>query len=180
MSDNFLGEIRAFPFNFAPFGWALCNGQLLPIASNTALFSLLGTNFGGNGVSNFALPNLQGAVAVDQGQGKGLSPYLVGQNGGNTTVTLTPQQNGAHSHPLNGDAEASTTASPVNAGFQEGRYAGGTASGTVPAYSTKTPDTALNGAAIQQVGSSAAHNNMMPYVTMTYCIALTGIFPPRG
>jgi microcystin-dependent protein len=180
MSDNFIGEIRAFPFNFAPAGWALCAGQLLPISGNTALFSLLGTNFGGNGTSNFGLPNLQGAVAVDQGQGTGLSLYTVGQAGGAATVTLTSQQNGAHTHPLNGDAEVSTTASPVNAGFQEGHYVAGSAKGQIPAYSAQAPDTALNGAAIQPAGSDLPHNNMMPYLTMTYCIALTGIFPPRS
>jgi microcystin-dependent protein len=180
MSDNFIAEIRAFPFNFPPSGWALCNGQLLAVSQYSALFSLLGTSFGGDGRATFGLPNLQGAVAVDQGQGAGLSQYVIGQAGGAATVTLQPLQNGVHTHPLNGDAEASTTATPANAGFQEGRCVINGTPTTMAAYSTKAPDTALNGVAIQPAGSNVPHNNMMPYVAMTYCIALTGEFPQRS
>src|SRR5271156_2764053 len=101
MTDQFLAEIRIFPFNFAPVGWALCNGQILAISQNTALFSLLGTNFGGNGTSTFGLPNLQGSVPVDQGQGAGLSPYAVGQSGGSPNITLLTTEMASHFHLLN-------------------------------------------------------------------------------
>src|SRR5262245_53022514 len=109
MSEPFLGEIRTFGFNFAPTGWAMCNGQLLAIAQNTALFSLLGTQFGGNGQTTFALPNLQGRVGIHEGQGAGLSQYTIGQVGGTETVTLTVNQIPAHNHSAKGTADDPTT-----------------------------------------------------------------------
>jgi microcystin-dependent protein len=179
MTDQFLAEIRIFPFNFAPLGWALCNGQVLPISQNTALFSLLGTNFGGDGRSTFGLPNLQGCIPVDQGQGPGLSPYDVGQTGGVATVTLLTQQNPIHIHSLAADREAATSASPAGAIYMRGHYTAAT-NGAILAYTAQAPATAMNPIAIAPAGGSQPHNNMMPYLTLNFCIALTGIFPPRS
>src|SRR5271167_1356268 len=119
MADQFLGEIRAVGFNFAPIGWALCNGQLLPISQNTALFSLLGTQYGGNGTSTFALPNFQGNVPVLFGQGTGLSAYNIGQTGGATTVTLSTPQLPAHAHNVQCLAGVGNSNTPANNGFAE-------------------------------------------------------------
>ena len=176
MSDQFVGEIRIFGFNFAPTGWALCNGQLLPISQNTALFSLLGTYYGGNGVSNFALPNLQNSAPLQQGQGPGLSPYDLGQFGGETAVTLLTTEIPAHTHIpacLNGAGTSTSPAGNVLASAKVGRQSENryTASpGTSPAMSVQ---------ALQPAGGSLAHNNMPPYLTVNFCIALTGIFPSR-
>jgi microcystin-dependent protein len=179
MTDQFLAEIRIFPFNFAPVGWALCNGQLLSIAQNTAVFSLLGTNFGGDGRTTFGLPNLQGSIPVDHGQGPGLSQYVVGETGGATTVTLLAQQIAVHSHNLVADKEAATSASPSGALYMRGHYTGAT-NGAVLAYTAQAPSSAMNASAIAQAGSNQPHNNMMPYLTLNFCIALQGIFPPRS
>ncbi len=179
MSDPFIAEIRMFPFSFAPKGWALCSGQLLPINQNTALFSLVGTSFGGNGSSTFGLPNLQGAVPVGTGQGPGLSAYSLGQAGGSASVTLQAMQTPPHSHSLTADAEVSTSPSPQNAIFMEGHFTGA-GTGKVAAYNTAAPDTAMNPAAISSTGGGGPHNNMMPYLAVNFCIALSGIFPPRS
>lgn len=179
MSDQFLAEIRLFPFNFAPLGWALCNGQTLQISQNAALFSLLGVNYGGDGVRTFMLPNLQGAVPLDQGTGNGLSGYVVGQTGGSPTVALTAAQNGIHSHLLTADDEVSTQPN-ANAGiYMEGHYTG-TAAGKIAAYTAQPPDSNMSASAIAWIGSGQPHNNMMPYLVLNFCIAMTGIFPPRG
>jgi microcystin-dependent protein len=176
MADPFVGEIRIFGFNFAPLGWALCDGQLLPIAQNTALFSLLGTSFGGDGRSTFGLPNFQGAVAVDQGQGAGLSPYNVGQSGGSSAVTVQTPQLPAHTHGL----EAHTgrglppEAAPVAGGALTSSQ-GGLA--YAPAGSAQT---SMALAALTTAGDSEPHNNLMPLLVLNYCIALQGIFPPRS
>lgn len=179
MSDPFVAEIRLFPYNFAPRNWALCNGQTMPINQNAALFSLLGTSFGGNGQSNFQLPNLQGAVPLGTGQGPGLSAYALGQSGGSASVTLQTAQTPAHSHSLTADAETSTSASLQNAILMEGHFTG-TATGKVAAYNTAAPDTAMNPAAITATGGGGPHNNMMPYLAFNFCIALMGIYPPRS
>lgn len=179
MTDQFLAEIRIFPFNFAPLGWAQCNGQLLPISQYAALFSLLGTNYGGDGKSNFGLPNLQGCVPVDQGQGPGLSIYDVGQTGGDAAVTLLAQENAIHSHSLVADKEAATSASPAGALYMRGHYTGAT-NGAVFAYTAQAPNTAMSANAIALAGGNLPHNNMMPYLTLNFCIALQGIFPPRS
>ena len=180
MSDQYVGEIRVFGFNFAPVGWAQCNGQLLPISQNTALFSLLGTNFGGNGTSNFGLPNLQGCVALDAGQGTGLSDYAIGETAGAATVTLTGQMLPSHTHGLNATAAEATTESPggnmlgiVVTGAGREQLAGNI-------YSTSAPNTTLAPASLATTGGSQAHNNLQPYLTLNFCIALTGIFPPRS
>lgn len=154
MSEPFVGEIRVFPFNFAPVGWALCNGQLLPISQNTALFSLLGTNYGGDGRSTFGLPNLQGATAVGAGQGPGLTPVVLGEAGGSSAVTLRESELPAHSHTHSGPG---TTNRPTP--------------GLLPA----------DGSALTPAAFSAQpHDNMPPYLVVNYCIALQGIYPPRN
>ena len=180
MSDQFVAEIRAFPFNFAPLGWALCNGQLMSISQNTALFSLLGTNYGGDGRATFGLPNLQGRVAVDQGQGPGFSLYAVGEASGTSTVTLGAAQNGLHSHALVASTVVATAASPAGAVYARGHFTTTTTGGPVQAYTAQAPSAPMNAAAISTAGGGAAHNNMMPYLTLNFCIALTGIFPPRS
>jgi microcystin-dependent protein len=179
MTDQFLAEIRVFPFNFAPIGWAQCNGQILSIAQNAALFSLLGTNYGGNGTSTFGLPNLQGCVPLDQGQGPGLSPYSVGQSGGSPSVTLLTTEMASHSHSLNADREVASSANPSGAIYMRGHYTS-TTSGAILAYTAQAPTTPMNTSAIGFVGGNQPHNNLMPYLTLNFCIALQGIFPPRS
>lgn len=183
MSDQFLGEIRIFPLNYAPAGWAFCNGQILPILQNKMLFSVIGTKYGGNGDSNFALPNFQGAIPVGQGTGSGLSAYVVGQAGGAAAVTLSPQQNAMHTHGVTADQENGTANTPTGAIYMKGHYIlSKTTSGSVVAYTAQAPDTNMNPAAIVPVGDTTAlpHNNMMPYLTLNFCIAMQGIFPQRS
>jgi microcystin-dependent protein len=175
MSDQFLAEIRAFPFNFAPTQWATCNGQLLPLSQNTALFALLGTNYGGDGIRTFALPNLQGNLPICFGQGAGLSPYVIGESGGETNVTLLLSQMASHSHNL-------MSAEIPPAGAQS---PAGAALGFKPAvtniYTTATnPIAQFAQQAIGPIGGNQPHNNMMPFLTLNFCIALNGIFPPRS
>jgi microcystin-dependent protein len=179
MANPFLAEIRIFPFNFAPVGWAFCNGQILPISQNAALFSLLGTTYGGNGTSNFALPNLQGNAPLQQGQGPGLSLYDLGETGGSATVTVLASELPSHNHPLGADTGDASSASPANGVYMRGQYTG-TPAGAVASYSSQAPDTRLSGAAIAPTGGSQPHNNMMPYLTLNFCIALQGVFPPRS
>ena len=174
--DPFVGQIQLVAFNFAPVGWAFCNGQLLPINQNTALFSLLGTTYGGNGTTNFALPNLQGMAALGQGQGPGLSLYDLGQTGGATTVTLLQSMVPTHSHtfPASTGAGRATTPSPSV-------YPGTVARGEAKLYNTSaTTNASMAAAALATVGSSAPHNNLMPYLVMNYIIALVGVYPPRS
>ncbi len=177
MSEPFVAEIRIFPFNFAPRGWAFCDGQILPLAQNTALFSLLGTTYGGNGQSNFALPNLRGRLPLAQGQGPGLSERTLGESGGSETVALLPQQMPAHSHALQASASASS-GSPVGAAMAPALSAGNL---PVPMYrSGTTSRVAMAGDAVAPAGGSQPHNNMPPYLTLNFCIALQGVFPPRS
>lgn len=167
--DPFVAEIRMFPFTFAPAGWAFCNGQLLPISQNTALFSLLGTTYGGNGMSNFALPNLQGSVPMHPGQGAGLSLHDLGETGGAETVTLLQSEIPAHTHTMSGTTLSALSNNPA---------------GNLPAratiYSTSTTNLVqLSPQALTPSGGSLPHNNMMPYLTVNFCIAMQGVFPPR-
>jgi microcystin-dependent protein len=178
MSDQFVAEIRIFGFTFPPTGWAYCNGQLLPISQNTALFSLLGTTYGGNGTSTFALPNLQGSAPMHPGQGPGLSLHDLGETGGSTTVTLLSSEMPAHTHIVNcidGGRIAGQVGQPGNAILTK-------TSGTPPlAYASggaQNQQLAQN--AVSVVGGSQPHNNMMPYLTLNFCIAMQGIFPPRS
>jgi len=175
MSDQFLGEIRIFGFNFAPIGWALCDGQILPISQNAALFSLLGTNYGGNGTSNFGLPNLQGSAPVDQGQGPGLSIYNLGDTGGVTTVTLDATQIPNHTHPVHCLATNGDSGTPV--GNAWAAIAGGR--GALNLYAA-TANATMNAGATGAAGGGQPHNNMAPYLVLCFCIALQGIFPTRN
>jgi microcystin-dependent protein len=176
MSDQYLGEIRTFGFNFAPVGWALCNGQLLAISQNAALFSLIGTYFGGNGTSNFALPNLQGNAPMQWGNGTGLSNYVLGQPAGTTTVTITVPQMPNHSHAIQvGEAGTPTNIPSPTTWLGEASPA----KFYLPA-ADGPPNVPLSQNAIGTAGGSQPHNNTQPYLTINFCIALTGAFPPRG
>jgi microcystin-dependent protein len=173
MADPFVAEVRIFPFNFAPKGWAWCNNQLLPISQNTALFSLLGTMYGGDGKSTFALPGFEGSAVIDVGQGPGLSLYDQGQVGGSETVTLLDSEMPSHNHSMmastqdGGDnhAQANLLAQGVGIGQYTDQNTG--------------PFVSLNQAAIPPAGGDQPHNNMMPYLTLYFNIALQGVFPPR-
>jgi len=175
MSNPFVAEIRMFAGNFAPTGWALCDGQLLPISQNTALFSLLGTTYGGDGKSTFALPDLQGSVPIQQGQGQGLSLYDLGQTSGSETITLLQTEIPAHNHFVrahNGDNADAQNPSPNTS---LARSANGFA------YQTNTSAnlTQLAFQALALAGGGLPHNNLMPYLALNFCIAMQGVFPPR-
>jgi microcystin-dependent protein len=171
MSDPFLGEIRMFGFNFAPYGWAMCNGQLLPISQNTALFSLLGTTYGGDGQTTFQLPNLQSRVAIHQGQGSGLSLYDIGQASGSETVTLTQNQMPQHSHSVSASSAPGTSGRPASAV---------PARSTGEVYAGSSDGTTMSPSMIGNAGGSQPHTNIQPYLTLNFCIALQGIFPSRN
>jgi microcystin-dependent protein len=172
--DPFVAEIRIFPFNFAPKGWAFCNGQLLPISQNTALFSLCGTTYGGDGKTTFALPNMQGNAPMHPGQGPGLSLHDLGEIGGSQTVTLLASEMPAHAHVMRDhDIDLGELNAPAT-----NRSLAKSANAT--AY---TPPANLVNMAMQVLppaGGSLPHNNMQPYLTLNFCIALQGVYPPRG
>ena len=172
MADPFLGEIKTFAGNFAPSGWALCQGQLLSIAQNEALFSLIGTIYGGDGVSTFALPSLAGRIALHQGVGPGLSPRTIGESGGSETVGLSVPQLPAHNHAAICSNTTGNSASPVN------NYWSTDPGGNTGAYST-TDGSQMAGPAIGNTGGGQPHNNLQPYLVINYIIALEGIYPPR-
>lgn len=172
MSDPFVGEIRAFPFNFAPTGWALCNGQLLAIAQNTALYSLLGTYYGGNGQSSFALPDLRASVAIGVGQGSGLSPRTVGESGGAESATLTDREIPPHTHGLVGSTDPALSRGPHSGDMLSASVDG-------PLYSTSGGGARHDPTMLGEAGGSQAHANLMPSLVMHYCIALQGIYPAR-
>jgi microcystin-dependent protein len=176
MSDQFVGEIRMVGFNFAPLGWALCNGQLLTLSQNTALFSLLGTTYGGDGRSTFALPNFQGRAAMSFGNGNGLSPRVLGQTSGETAVTLNSNQVPAHTHAVNCIPTAGSQNSVSNA-----VWASGAGERSAPKLFTNTSaPLSMSPSAVQNTGGGHAHNNLPPYLSVLFVIALQGIFPPRG
>ena len=172
MADPFVAEIRIFPFNFAPKGWAWCDGQLLPLSQNTALFSLLGTTYGGNGKSNFALPDLQGRSPMQPGQGPGLSLHDLGETGGSETVSLLESEIPAHSHTLRASTEVGEENDPVNA------VLAGSVGNTMYQPSGGA-QVMMSPNALAPAGGDAPHNNLMPYLTFYFCIALQGVFPPR-
>lgn len=170
MADPFVAEIRIFPFNFAPKGWAWCDGQLLPLSQNTALFSLLGTTYGGNGKSNFALPDLQGRAPMHPGQGPGLSLHDLGETGGSETVSLLESEIPAHSHAFRGSLDDDDSTLPANQ-----------APGQLSiVYGPAASVTSMAPEALAPAGGDQPHNNLQPYLTFYFCIALQGVFPPRG
>lgn len=171
MSEPFIGQLMLVPYNFAPRGWAFCNGQLLSIAQNTALFSLLGTTYGGDGVTTFALPDLRGRAALSSGQGPGLQNYDLGQVGGTETVTLTTAEMPAHNHGVSAVEDDAVAALPTNALLANITPAG---------YSSSPTNTTMSPAMIQMAGRSLPHENRSPYLTLNYVIALEGIFPSRN
>jgi microcystin-dependent protein len=172
MADPFVAEIRIFPFNFAPKGWAWCDGQLLPLSQNTALFSLLGTTYGGNGKSNFALPDLQGRALMHPGQGPGLSLHDLGETGGSETVTLLESELPAHAHTLRADDNVAERNNPG------GNFYAVPDSGSI--YNASNASlTQISLMTLAPAGGDQPHNNLQPYLTFYFCIALQGVFPPR-
>jgi len=178
MSSPFVAEIRIFPFNFAPKGWAFCNGQLLPLSQNTALFSLLGTTYGGDGKSNFALPNMQGNAPMHPGQGPGLSLHDLGETGGSDTVSLLESEIPSHTHIIScidGPRVGGQSGQPGNATLVK---TGGTPANAYT--SNATQNQTMNANMVAPAGGDQPHNNLMPYLTLNFCIALQGVFPPRS
>lgn len=173
MAEPFLGEIRMFAGNFAPVGWAFCNGQTLAISSNTALFAILGTFYGGNGISTFALPNLQGCVAIHQGTGPGGS-FSIGETGGAPSTTLTISNLPSHNHVLNAVASGGNQASPA------GALPAIESTGTSLDYSTAAASASMASGAISPTGGGTPINIMQPFLTLSFIIALEGIFPSRN
>jgi microcystin-dependent protein len=172
MTNPFVAEIRIFPFNFPPTGWAFCQGQILPLSQNTALFSLLGTTYGGDGKSNFALPNLQGSIPIQQGQGPGLSLYDLGETGGSDTVTLQQTEMPSHNHAMSAETQVDGNKGAPSPSTTFARSKGGSlyqAANNV----TMSPNV------VAPAGGNQPHNNLMPYLTFNYCIALQGVYPPR-
>ncbi|HEV3198008.1 MAG TPA: tail fiber protein [Bryobacteraceae bacterium] len=175
MSSPFVAEIRMFAGNFAPRGWASCDGQLMAISQNTALFSLLGTTYGGDGKSTFGLPNFQGSAAMGQGNGAGLTPRFLGENGGEQTVTLLQTEMPNHSHTFQvgvGGARGGAS-TPTN------NYLGSGVVGTDKIYATPPGNTTMNPLALTLSGSSFPHNNMPPFLCVYFIIAMQGVFPAR-
>ena len=175
MSDPFVAEIRMFAGNFAPKGWALCDGQLLPISQNTALFSLLGTFYGGDGKSTFALPDMQGSVPLGQGQSTTGTEYFLGQQGGEQTVTILQSEIPVHTHTLNAHTpdQADLLTPTANSSLAKANPGN--------AYNSSTSGlTNMSFQALTPAGGSLPHNNMMPFLTVIFIIAMQGVFPPRG
>ena len=176
MSEPFIAEVRIFAGNYAPRGWALCDGQLLPIAQNTALFSLIGTTYGGDGRTTTALPNLMGRAPMHPGRGPGLTSRRLGENGGAETVTLSEAQMPSHTHTLGMSSDATDeegTSNPVNALTGETDASDGI-------YGPASGLSQMDGQALANVGGSGAHNNMQPFLSMIFIIALQGLYPSRG
>lgn len=175
MADPFIAEIRMFAGNFAPNGWALCNGQLMSISQYSALFSVLGTTYGGNGTTTFALPNLQCRVPLHWGNGAGLTPLTIGAVGGTESTTLNITQIPSHSHSVNASSGAADQNSPAGNVWAAQADSSGT---PIPVFA-KTTDSVMSAAAIGTAGGSQAHSNMQPYLAVTYIIALEGLYPSR-
>jgi len=174
MSDAFIGEIRMVPFNFAPRGWAFCDGQLVPIGMNTALFSLLGTTYGGDGRSTFALPDLQGSFPVHPGRGPGLTERQLGERGGAESVELTESQLPVHTHTVQATAALGTVNSPANAIWAEPRYGR-----AVEAAYAGSAGVTMSPEAMSSVGGNQPHNNLPPYTVVNFIIAMEGLYPSR-
>ena len=174
MPDPFVAEVRIEPFNFAPTGWAECNGQLLPVSQNTALFSLLGTTYGGDGKSTFGLPDVQGRVAMHPGQGPGLSDRFLGEMSGSETTTLLVSEMPAHTHNVQGSALNASTGNP-SADAVIARGFGGFAYKASPFANSVL----MSPQALTTAGGGLPHTNLMPYLVLKYIIALQGVFPAR-
>jgi microcystin-dependent protein len=172
--DPFVAEIRIFPFNFAPKGWAFCDGQILPLSQNTALFSLLGTTYGGDGKSNFALPNMQGSAPMHPGQGPGLSLHDLGETGGSETVSLLESEIPSHSHGFMASTQPGEDPAPDSSEALARSVGANLYQTTVNANIVQ-----LSGNALAPAGGDQPHNNMQPYLTLNFCIALQGVYPPR-
>lgn len=177
MADAYIGEIRIFAGNFAPKGWALCNGQLMSIAQNPALFSILGVQYGGDGKTTFALPNLMGSALMHQGSGQGLTPRSVGQKIGQETVTLLSTEIPSHTHTPQAVDASGTTDNPTNALWAKTQ--GDDFTPPVPAFDP-TPNVMMSPVSLSVTGGSQSHNNMQPYIAQTFIICLQGEFPSRG
>jgi len=175
MADPFVAEIRIFPFNFAPKGWAFCDGQILPLSQNTALFSLLGTTYGGDGKSNFALPDMQGNAPMHPGQGPGLSLHDLGETGGSDTVSLLESEIPSHNHNVIAQVP------PADTNLPAGNVLARASVGGVNPYQPPAgaPLVSMSPSALTPAGGDQPHNNMMPYLTLYFNIALQGVFPPR-
>lgn len=172
MAEPYLGEIRLFAGSFAPIGWALCDGALLNISRNDMLYALIGTTYGGDGITTFALPDLQGRVGIHQGTNQGTGTnYVMGQEGGSETVTVVQSQMPMHTHSVGADNNSGITNDPKDAFW---------AKSTINQYAKSAPDTKMNSQAIATSGGSQPHENMMPSLTVSYIIALEGIFPSQG
>ena len=176
MSDQYLGEIRPTAFNFAPVGWALCQGQILPISQFSALFSLLGTNFGGNGSTNFALPDLRGRVGVGLGSGIGLSSYVIGESGGEESVSLTLNQIPLHNHLASANANPGGNTSPQSSIWTQVNDGLGS---SYNVYAAPPPNVTMPPTTLSPTGGSQPLNILQPYLPLNYIIALEGAFPPR-
>jgi microcystin-dependent protein len=178
--EQFLGQILMVGFNFAPIGWALCNGQMLSIAQNTALFSLLGTYYGGDGVSTFALPNLQSRVPVHQGQGAGLSPYVIGSAGGTENVTLLATQMASHNHLINVNNTPGTAPDPTNKIQAEAATGDPRNPTLISQFTAVAPTGTMAPTTVSMAGGGQPHANIQPYLTINFIIALQGIYPSRN
>jgi microcystin-dependent protein len=181
MGTPYLGEIRMTSFNYPPKGWAFCNGQIMSIQQNAALFSLLGTFYGGNGTQTFALPNMQGRTPVHMGQGNGLSPYTIGQFGGVETVTVLSNEMPVHTHLVNASSNYGTSDAPT--GNVLGVTNAGTASAPIAGqldFVSTAPNTTMEATTIGQQGGTQPHSNVQPYLVINFIIALVGIFPSRN
>jgi microcystin-dependent protein len=170
--DPFVAEIRIFGFNFPPTGWATCDGQLLPISQNTALFSLIGTFYGGDGKTTFALPNLQGSAPMNQGQSGGTSERTIGEASGSEAIALLQSEIPVHTHALNAVESTATERQPPNQMFAVGE--------AMSFYRSAQPNTTMNPGMLATGGGSIPHNNMQPSLALNFCIALQGVFPPRS
>jgi microcystin-dependent protein len=178
MTEPFLGQIQSFGFNFAPFGWALCNGQILAISQNTALFSLLGTSYGGNGTSTFALPDLQGRVPVGMGSNGGVQ-YFLGEMAGVETVQLLLNQMPSHNHSFGGTTSNANSVRPAaGASLAQVHHSGGTTPDSY--YAPNTTPQPINITSLSTYGGGQPHTNVQPYLTINWCIALNGVFPARN
>ena len=172
MSEPFIAEVRIFSGNFAPRGWAFCNGQLLPISQNTALFSLIGTTYGGDGRTTTALPNMQGRAPMHPGRGPGLTSRRLGEKGGSSTITLTEAQMPAHGHVMNGNSASATTGDPATAQLAD--------ADPLKNYATPADAETLAPQAVAAAGGGRSHNNLQPLLGLNFIIALIGLFPSRS